>query len=114
MPRRGQRCPVESVRVGSRCPATEPHRLLAVNYMEDGTRPNIAPINAFTKSAPNAIVGPGTRWSCLTVGATIFEGDAGMALVIGKARDWRAAAEARTTSSATQLHRRLARGVPAF
>ena len=56
---------------------------MAVNYMEDGTRSEPAPINAFTKS-PNAIIGPGDTMVLPDVPATIFEGEAEMALVIGK------------------------------
>ena len=55
---RGKGVPIGSVRV--RPPLPRPNNIvcMAVNYMEDGTRSEPAPINAFTKS-PNAIVGPG-------------------------------------------------------
>jgi 2-keto-4-pentenoate hydratase/2-oxohepta-3-ene-1,7-dioic acid hydratase in catechol pathway len=56
---------------------------MAVNYMEDGTRSEPAPINAFHKS-PNAIIGPGDTMVLPDVPATIFEGEAEMAVVIGK------------------------------
>ncbi len=56
---------------------------MAVNYMEDGTRDAPAPINAFHKS-PNAVIGPGDTMVLPDVPATIFEGEAEMALVIGK------------------------------
>src|SRR5580692_9596745 len=56
---------------------------MAVNYMEDGTRKEAAPINAFHK-APTAIIGPGDTMVLPDVPATIFEGEAEMALVIGK------------------------------
>jgi 2-keto-4-pentenoate hydratase/2-oxohepta-3-ene-1,7-dioic acid hydratase in catechol pathway len=56
---------------------------MAVNYMEDGTRTEPAPINAFMKS-PSAIIGPGETMVLPDVPATIFEGEAEMALVIGK------------------------------
>jgi 2-keto-4-pentenoate hydratase/2-oxohepta-3-ene-1,7-dioic acid hydratase in catechol pathway len=56
---------------------------MAVNYMENGTLPKPAPINAFHK-APTAIIGPGDTMVLPDVPATIFEGEAEMALVIGK------------------------------
>ena len=56
---------------------------MAVNYMEDGTRKEAAPINAFHK-APTAIIGPGDTMVLADVPATIFEGEAEVALVIGK------------------------------
>ena len=51
--------------------------------MEDGTLEKPAPINAFHKAA-NAIIGPGDTMVLPDVPATIFEGEAEMALVIGK------------------------------
>ena len=56
---------------------------MAVNYMEDGTRTEPAPINAFTKS-PNAIIGPGDTMELPDVPASVFEGEAEIAVVIGK------------------------------
>jgi 2-keto-4-pentenoate hydratase/2-oxohepta-3-ene-1,7-dioic acid hydratase in catechol pathway len=56
---------------------------MAVNYMEDGTRTEPAPINAFHKS-PNAVIGPGDTMVLPDVPATIFEGEAEVGLVIGK------------------------------
>jgi len=56
---------------------------MAVNYMEDGTRSAPAPINAFQKTA-NAICGPGDTMVLPDAPATIFEGEAELALVIGK------------------------------
>src|SRR5262249_60907984 len=56
---------------------------MAVNYMEDGPRSEPAPINAFHKS-PNAVIGQGDTMVLPDVPATIFEGEAEMALVIGK------------------------------
>ena len=51
--------------------------------MEDGTRSAPAPINAFQKTA-NAICGPGDTMVLPDAPATIFEGEAELALVIGK------------------------------
>ena len=56
---------------------------MAVNYMEDGTLKQPAPINAFHK-ASSAIIGPDDTMVLPDVAATIFEGEAEMALVIGK------------------------------
>ena len=56
---------------------------MAVNYMEDGTRAEPAPINAFLKS-PHAVIGDGDTMVLPDVPAAIFEGEAEVALVIGK------------------------------
>lgn len=56
---------------------------MAVNYMEDGTLKEPAPINAFHK-APTAIIGPGDTMVLPDVPATVFEGEAELAIVIGK------------------------------
>lgn len=56
---------------------------MAVNYMEDGTRKEPAPLNAFHK-APTAIIGDGDTMILPDVPATIFEGEAELAVVIGK------------------------------
>jgi 2-keto-4-pentenoate hydratase/2-oxohepta-3-ene-1,7-dioic acid hydratase in catechol pathway len=56
---------------------------MAVNYMEDGTRKEPAPINAFHKS-PGCIVGHGDTMVLPDIAATIFEGEAELAVVIGK------------------------------
>ena len=56
---------------------------MAVNYMEDGTRDEPAPINAFPKS-PNAVLPDGGTIVLPDVPATIFEPEAELALIIGK------------------------------
>ena len=80
---RGQGVPVSQVRI--RSPLPKPYNIvcMAVNYMEDGTRSAPAPINAFHKS-PNSVIGDGDTMVLPDVPATIFEGEAEMALVIGK------------------------------
>jgi 2-keto-4-pentenoate hydratase/2-oxohepta-3-ene-1,7-dioic acid hydratase in catechol pathway len=80
---RGQGQPVSQVRVRPPLPRPSNIVCMAVNYMEDGTRSEPAPINAFMKS-PNAIIGPGDTMVLPDVPATIFEGEAEMALVMGK------------------------------
>lgn len=75
--------PLANVRL--RPPLPQPGNIvcMAVNYMEDGTLAKPAPINAFHKCA-NAIIGPGDTMVLPDVPATIFEGEAEMAVVIGK------------------------------
>jgi 2-keto-4-pentenoate hydratase/2-oxohepta-3-ene-1,7-dioic acid hydratase in catechol pathway len=79
----GKGVPLSSVRI--RPPLPKPHNVdcMAVNYMEDGTRSEPAPINAFHKS-PSGIIGNGDTMVLPDVPATIFEGEAEVALVIGK------------------------------
>src|SRR2546426_12513297 len=90
---RGQGKPVSQVRI--RPPIPKPYNIvaMAVNYMEDGTRSEPAPINAFHKS-PHAVIGDGDTMVLPDVPATIFEGEAEMALVIGKHASRVPAAEA--------------------
>jgi 2-keto-4-pentenoate hydratase/2-oxohepta-3-ene-1,7-dioic acid hydratase in catechol pathway len=75
--------PVSQVRI--RPPLPKPCNIvcMAVNYMEDGTRAEPAPINAFLKS-PHAVIGDGDTMVLPDVPAAIFEGEAEVALVIGK------------------------------
>ncbi|HTD89424.1 MAG TPA: fumarylacetoacetate hydrolase family protein [Burkholderiales bacterium] len=75
--------PISSVRI--RPPLLRPATIdcMAVNYMEDGTREAPAPINAFNK-APSAIIGNGDTMVLPDVPALLFEGEAEIALVIGK------------------------------
>ena len=90
---RGPGIPLDRVKV--RPPLPKPTNIvaMAVNYMEDGTRTEPAPINAFMKS-PGAIIGPGDTMVLPDVPATIFEGEAEVALVIGARASHVAAAEA--------------------
>ena len=80
--RRGRGVPVGQVRI--RPPLPKPSNIvcMAVNYMEDGTRAEPAPINAFMKS-PSAVIGHGDTMVLPDVPATIFEGEAEVALVMG-------------------------------
>jgi 2-keto-4-pentenoate hydratase/2-oxohepta-3-ene-1,7-dioic acid hydratase in catechol pathway len=79
----GKGVPLKKVRI--RPPLPRPHNIdcMAVNYMEDGTRAEPAPINAFHKS-PSGVIGDGDTLVLPDVPATIFEGEAELALVIGK------------------------------
>jgi 2-keto-4-pentenoate hydratase/2-oxohepta-3-ene-1,7-dioic acid hydratase in catechol pathway len=80
---KGSGVAVSSVRIRPPVPAPRTIDCMAVNYMEDGTRSAPAPINAFHKS-PSAIIGQGDTMVLPDVPASIFEGEAEMAAVIGK------------------------------
>ena len=80
---RGTGVPVGSVRIRPPLPRPINIDCMAVNYMEDGARKEPAPINAFMKT-PNAIIGNGDTMLLPDVPATIFEGEAELAAVIGK------------------------------
>ena len=79
----GSGVPLTSVRIRPPLPRPINIDCMAVNYMEDGTRKEPAPINAFHKS-PNSIIGDGDLMILPDVPAAIFEGEAELALVIGK------------------------------
>jgi 2-keto-4-pentenoate hydratase/2-oxohepta-3-ene-1,7-dioic acid hydratase in catechol pathway len=79
----GKGVPLAKVRLRPPLPRPINIDCMAVNYMEDGTRKEPAPINAFHKS-PSAIIGNGDTMVLPDIPATIFEGEAEVALVIGK------------------------------
>jgi len=91
--RRGQGVPVSRVRLRPPLPRPTNIVCMAVNYMEDGTRAEPAPINAFMKS-PAAIIGDGDTMILPDVPATIFEGEAEVAVVIGRRASHVSAADA--------------------
>jgi len=68
-----------------RAPVPRPGNIdcMAVNYMEDGTLPEKPAINAFHKAA-TAVIGEGDTMMLPDAPASIFEGEAELALVIGK------------------------------
>jgi 2-keto-4-pentenoate hydratase/2-oxohepta-3-ene-1,7-dioic acid hydratase in catechol pathway len=80
---RGEAVPVSAVRI--RPPLPRPGNLdcMALNYKEEGTRGEPAPINAFLKS-PNGIIGNDDTMVLPDVPATVFEGEAEVAVVIGR------------------------------
>ena len=80
---KGSGVPVSRVRIRPPLPKPTTIVAMAVNYMEDGTRTEPAPINAFHKS-PSAIIGMAETMVLPDVPATIFEGEAEMAVIIGK------------------------------
>lgn len=89
----GAGVPLSGVRI--RPPVPKPGNIvcMAVNYMENGTLPKKPQINAFHKAA-TAVIGPGDTMVLPDEPATIFEGEAEMALVISKRADNVSAANA--------------------
>jgi len=79
----GKGTPLSKVRIRPPLPRPVNIDCMAVNYMEDGTRAEPAPINAFHKS-PSAVIGNGDTMVLPDIPATVFEGEAEVALVIGK------------------------------
>jgi len=79
----GDGVPLDGVRIRPPLPRPINIDCMAVNYMEDGTRSEPAPINAFTK-APNSIIGPDDTMVLQDIPATVFEGEAELGVIIGK------------------------------
>jgi 2-keto-4-pentenoate hydratase/2-oxohepta-3-ene-1,7-dioic acid hydratase in catechol pathway len=79
----GQGLPVAQVKIRPPLPKPVNIECMAVNYMEDGTLKEAAPINAFHK-APSCIIGHGETMVLPDIAATIFEGEAELAVVMGK------------------------------
>jgi 2-keto-4-pentenoate hydratase/2-oxohepta-3-ene-1,7-dioic acid hydratase in catechol pathway len=85
--------PLASVTIRPPLPRPVNIECMAVNYMEDGTLKEPAPINGFHKS-PSAVIGQGDTMVLPDVPAGIFEGEAELAVVIGKRASKVAAADA--------------------
>ncbi len=81
--KKGKGKPLAKVKLRPPLPKPDNIVCMAVNYMEDGMLAEPAPINAFMKS-PNAVIGDGDSMVLPDLGATIFEGEAEIAVVIGK------------------------------
>jgi len=81
--KKGKGKPLAKVKLRPPLPKPENIICMAVNYMEDGTLPEPAPINAFMKS-PSAIIGDGGTMVLPDMAASVFEGEAEIAVVIGK------------------------------
>jgi len=75
--------PVDKVSIRPPLPKPANIDCMAVNYMENGTLAEKPPFNAFQKS-PGSIIGNGDTMILPDVPATIFEGEAELAVVIGK------------------------------
>jgi len=80
---KGASIPLGSVKLRAPLPRPVNIDCMAVNYMEDGTRKEAAPINAFHKS-PNSIIGPDEAMVLPDVPTSVFEGEAELAVIIGK------------------------------
>ncbi len=80
---RGRGAPLGAVKIRPPLPRPINIDCMAVNYMEDGTLKEPAPLNGFHKS-PGAVIGPGETMVLPDVPAGIFEGEAELAVVIGK------------------------------
>ena len=89
----GPGIPLADVRIRPPLPRPTSIVCMAVNYMEDGTRKEPAPINAFLKS-PSAVIGDGDTMVLPDVPATVFEGEAELAVVIGRRAEAVSAEEA--------------------
>jgi len=74
---------LSSVKIRAPLPKPATVACMAVNYLENHTMPEPAPINAFLKSG-HCVVGDGDTMILPDVAATVFEGEAEMAVVIGK------------------------------
>ena len=81
--KKGKGKPLAKVKLRPPLPKPENIVCMAVNYMEDGTLSEPALINAFMKS-PTAVIGNGDTMVLPDLGATIFEGEAEIAVVIAK------------------------------
>ncbi len=75
--------PLASVRLRAPVPMPQKIDCMAVNYMENGLLEKAAPINAFHKT-PASLIGQGDTMVLQDIPAGIFEGEAELALVIGK------------------------------
>jgi 2-keto-4-pentenoate hydratase/2-oxohepta-3-ene-1,7-dioic acid hydratase in catechol pathway len=78
----GGSVPLSQVKIRPPLPKPVNIECMAVNYMEDGTLKEPAPINGFHKS-PSAVIGHGDTMVLPDVPAGIFEGEAELAVVIG-------------------------------
>ncbi|MEI6551103.1 MAG: fumarylacetoacetate hydrolase family protein, partial [Betaproteobacteria bacterium] len=79
----GKTVPIAGVKIRAPLPKPVNIECMAVNYMEDGTRKQPALINAFHKS-PGCIIGHGETMVLPDIPSTIFEGEAELALIMGK------------------------------
>lgn len=75
--------PLEGVRLRPPVPRPSSIVCMAVNYMEDGTLKTKPDISAFHKG-PSSIIGDGDTMVLPDAPATIFEGEAEIAVVIGR------------------------------
>jgi 2-keto-4-pentenoate hydratase/2-oxohepta-3-ene-1,7-dioic acid hydratase in catechol pathway len=81
--RTGVRISLAGIRFRAPLPRPDNIDCMALNYMEDGTRKERPPIDAFHKSR-SAVIGDGETMVLPDEPATIFEGEAEVAVVIGR------------------------------
>src|ERR1700759_2067539 len=81
--KKGKGKPLAKAKLRPPLPKPENIICMAVNYREHGTLPEPAPINAFMKS-PSSIIGDGDTMLLPDMAASVFEGEAELAVVIGK------------------------------
>jgi 2-keto-4-pentenoate hydratase/2-oxohepta-3-ene-1,7-dioic acid hydratase in catechol pathway len=75
--------PLSSVKIRPPLPKPATIACMAVNYLENHTMPEPAPINAFLKSG-HCVIGDGDTMILPDMPADVFEGEAELAVVIGK------------------------------
>ena len=75
--------PLHQVKLRSPLPKPPKIVCMAVNYMEDGTRDEPAPINAFLKS-PTSVIGDGDTVTLTADDPAVVEHEAELGMVIGK------------------------------
>ena len=108
----GQGVPLAAVAMRPPVPRPVTIDCMAVNYLEGGTLTALPPISAFHKT-PNSVIGPGDTMVLPDVPATIFEGEAELALVIGRrGKDVPLAAAMDYVFGYTNLIDGSARGLP--
>jgi 2-keto-4-pentenoate hydratase/2-oxohepta-3-ene-1,7-dioic acid hydratase in catechol pathway len=74
---------LSSVKIRPPLPKPNTIACMAVNYLENHTMPEPAPINAFLKSG-HCVIGDGDTMVLPDIPASVFEGEAELAVVIGK------------------------------
>jgi 2-keto-4-pentenoate hydratase/2-oxohepta-3-ene-1,7-dioic acid hydratase in catechol pathway len=108
----GAGVPLDAVRIRPPLPRPLNIDCMARNYLENGTLPAPPPINGFAKT-PNSIIGHGDVMVLPDIPATVFEGEAELAIVIGKrARNVPASAAFDHVFGYTNLIDGSARGIP--
>lgn len=108
----GQGVPLAAVAMRPPVPRPVTIDCMAVNYLEGGTLTALPPISAFHKT-PSSVIGPGDTLVLPDVPATIFEGEAELALVVGRrGKDVPLAAAMDYVFGYTNLIDGSARGLP--
>jgi len=110
----GSSKPLSSVKIRPPLPKPATVACMAVNYLENHTMPAPAPINAFLKSG-HCVIGDGDTMVLPDMPASVFEGEAELAVVIGKRASNVSRADAMSyVFGYVNFIDGSARGVPAF